>query len=115
MNARFALRPLLAAGVALALAALPWAARAWNSAATTVTSVAVFSDGHVVVRFGGWTGNNACGSEYFSLGLPGTAQQRSMHAVAIAALSTGKSVAVQTAAGVCNGGQEVVIYLQVNY
>ena len=115
MDARFALRPLLAAGTALALAALPCAARAWNSASTNVTSVAVFSDGHVIVRFAGWSGNNSCGSEYFSLGVSGSAQQRAMQAVAIAALSTGKTVSVQTAAGVCNGGQEIVTFLQVNY
>jgi hypothetical protein len=92
----------------------PSTALAWSSSSTTITSVAVYSDGHVVIRFAGWSGNNACGSDQFSLGTAGSPQQRAMHAVALTALSTGKAVAVQTASGVCNGGQEAVTFLMVN-
>lgn len=115
MNTPSRLRPLLAAGVALCLCASALPARAWSSSTTQVSSVAVFADGHVIVRFSEWTGTNACGSDYFSLGLPGSAQQRAMHAIALTALSAGKTVVVQTAAGVCNGGQELVHFLQVNW
>ena len=99
---------------AAALIFQPSGSWAWSSSATTVTSVGAYADGHVYVRFGGWSGNNGCGTDQFSLGLAGAPQQRAMQAIALTALATGKTVGVETAPGVCNGQQEIMTSLMVN-
>jgi hypothetical protein len=86
---------------------------AWSSGRTHITSMAVYNDGHVIVRFEDFNGNVSCpgGGNQFSLGLASDVGQNQMIDVAMAAFQSGKPVAVQTAPGRCDGGQEVVLYL----
>ena len=100
----------IAAGVAFFLSG---AASAWD-ATTHVSSVLAYNDGHVWVTFSDWVGNNACGSNGFSLGTAGAVQQKAMQSVAQQAMATGKSITVSTVSGQCNGGQEVVRSIQLN-
>ena len=93
----------------------PGDAAAWQSDTARITSVASWSDGHVVVTFSDFTGNVNCphGSNQFSLGLPGSRAAEQMVPIAMAAFLSGKRVIVRTNNGQCNGAQEIVTYLQV--
>lgn len=100
-------------GLAAAAAAPPAVARAW-SGTTNISAISAWNDGHLVVAFSGCSGNNACGSPFFSLGLVSDPQQKVFSAIAFSAFLGGRQVIVSTNPGVCHGNQEVASYLQVN-
>lgn len=105
-------KPLLLTLALAVFCLIPRNVWAWTSA-TTVTSVGSYSDGHAVVTFADFSGNNACGSNSFSLGLASDPKQKAMLAIANSALLSGKRVFVMTQPGSCQGGQEVVVFLAI--
>jgi hypothetical protein len=106
------IKPLLFVLALAVFGLLPRKGWAWTSA-TTITSVGTYSDGHAVVTFADFSGNNACGSNAFSLGLASDPKQKAMLTIANSALLSGKRVFVMTQPGGCQGGQEVVLFLAI--
>ena len=84
-------KPLLLVLALAVFSLIPRNGWAWTSA-TTITSVGTYSDGHAVVTFADFSGNNACGSNAFSLGLASDPKQKAMLAIATSALLSGKRV-----------------------
>src|SRR5512140_3067420 len=105
-------KPLLLVFALAVFTLIPRNGWAWTSA-TTITSVGTYSDGHAVVTFADFSGNNACGSNSFSLGLASDPKQKAMLAIANSVLLSGKRVFVMTQPGSCQGGQEVILFLDI--
>jgi hypothetical protein len=93
----------------------PFTASAFNSDNSRITSIGVWSDGHVVIRLSDFPGSVSCpgGGNQFSLGIRGSASQERMAQIAMSAYLSGKRVVVRTLPGQCNGGQEIVNYLEI--
>jgi hypothetical protein len=113
------LRPLrVLATVAVVLVGLiPTASYASWTGVVTVTSVATYSDGHVVATFkynGSALTSSAtgCTGPVFSLGISSDAKQKAMLSLATSALLSGRSVEITTN-GNCQGGQEKIEWLSL--